>query len=533
MVIVENPILRGFNPDPSIIRVGKDYYIATSTFEWFPGVQIHHSTDLINWELVARPLSRLSQLDMKGNPDSCGVWAPCLSYCDGTYYLVYTNVRSFDGVWKDTPNFLVTTQDIKGKWSEPVFLGSYGFDGSLFHDDDGRKWFTSMLCDHRKGLFFGGIVLQEYDPFSQELTGPVYDIFKGSSLGVTEAPHIYKRNEYYYLLTAEGGTEYGHAVSLARSRQITGPYDLHPDNPIITSREDPAAPLQKAGHADLVETESGDWYAVFLVGRPLSTLGRCTLGRETAIEQMEWRTDDWLVTKSGSKTPRARVGIKSDDGITREFNCTHFCDFGGKHLDMAFQSLRVPMKSSWLDLTAREDALRMYGRESLCSLHEQSLIARRVQSFHIEVSTAVDFQPTSFQQMGGLVAYYNTGHWYYIYLMGDEEEETRYLQITACDNYHMQDILHDPIRIYSGHVVQLKLTIDREKLRFYYSYTNDQWINVGKTLDASILSDDYVREGSPRYRPAFTGSFVGICCQDLTGHRKHADFLWFRYIELN
>ncbi len=116
MSTIQNPILRGFNPDPSIIRVGEDYYIATSTFEWFPGVQVHHSRDLAHWELITRPLNRRSQLDMIGNPDSCGVWAPCLSHCDGSYYLVYSNVRSFDGVWKDVHNYLVRTEDIRGHW---------------------------------------------------------------------------------------------------------------------------------------------------------------------------------------------------------------------------------------------------------------------------------------------------------------------------------------------------------------------------------------------------------------------------------
>lgn len=163
MVKVRNPIIRGFNPDPSIIRVGKDFYIATSTFEWFPGVQIHHSKNLADWRLIKRPLNRKSQLDMLGVPDSCGVWAPCLSHYEDTFYLIYSNVKSFDGIWKDTPNYLVTTQDISDEWSDPIFIDSSGFDGSLFHDYDGRKWYSSMITDHRKGKFFGGIILQEYD----------------------------------------------------------------------------------------------------------------------------------------------------------------------------------------------------------------------------------------------------------------------------------------------------------------------------------------------------------------------------------
>lgn len=159
MVEIINPILRGFNPDPSIIRVGDDYFIATSTFEWFPGVQIHHSRDLINWRLVKRPLERLSQLNMKGNLDSGGVRAPCLTYHDGIFYLVYTDVKHSGGIWKDTHNYLVMTDDIYGDWSDPIYLNSSGFDPSLFHDDDGRKWLVNLVYDHRKDKnTFGGIL---------------------------------------------------------------------------------------------------------------------------------------------------------------------------------------------------------------------------------------------------------------------------------------------------------------------------------------------------------------------------------------
>ena len=196
MTLIQNPILKGFNPDPSIIRVKDDYYIATSTFEWFPGVQIHHSKDLQHWQLITRPLDRISQLNLIGVPDSCGVWAPCLSYDKGILYLVYSNVKSFDGVWKDTPNFLVTSNDITGNWSAPIYLNSSGFDGSLFHDDDGRKYFLSMITDQRRGRLFGGIVLQEYCNKAKKLIGKQQLIFEGSALGCTEAPHIYKRNGY-------------------------------------------------------------------------------------------------------------------------------------------------------------------------------------------------------------------------------------------------------------------------------------------------------------------------------------------------
>ncbi|MEM7105774.1 MAG: glycoside hydrolase family 43 protein [Bacteroidota bacterium] len=530
MSVIKNPILKGFNPDPSIIRVRQDYYIATSTFEWFPGVQIHHSRDLVNWRLVNRPLNRIAQLNMIGNPDSCGVWAPCLTYDDGTFYLVYSNVRSFDGVWKDTPNYLVTTKDILGDWSDPIYLSSSGFDGSLFHDNNGRKWFTSMIVDHRKGKFFGGIILQEYDPVKQKLSGPVHHIFEGSELGITEAPHIYKLNGYYYVITAEGGTEYGHAVSIARSKDITGPYELHPDNPFITSRDNPGHPLQKAGHADLVETENGDWYAVFLVGRPLSELGRCTLGRETAIEKLEWK-NEWPYPISGSKNPQIEVNSpypeeKGLDAIPTRIN------FDQGKLDLNFQSLRCPISREWLSLTDRNGFLRLYGRESLSSFHYQSLIARRIQHFNIEASTCLEFEPNNFQQMAGLVCYYNTSHWYYLVVCGDGDKGGKFLNIIACDNFNTSEPLKEPVNISGSKQVFLKVHFENADLRFYYKTTNDSWTPVGPVLDGSILSDDYVCTGSDRYRPAFTGAFVGLCCQDLTGRKLHADFDWFEYAEL-
>lgn len=222
MLKIKNPILKGFNPDPSICKAEDNYYIATSTFEWFPGVQIHHSKDLVNWELIAHPLNRVSQLNILGTPDSGGIWAPCLSYSKGIFYLIYTIVNN-NGHIKDTHNYLVTSSDICGEWSEPVYLNSSGFDPSLFHDDDGKKWLINMKWDNRIGKNnFAGHLLQEYDEKNKCLTGPVINIFKGTDLGCSEGPHIYKHNDYYYLMAAEGGTSYEHAVTLTRSKKNYG-----------------------------------------------------------------------------------------------------------------------------------------------------------------------------------------------------------------------------------------------------------------------------------------------------------------------
>jgi xylan 1,4-beta-xylosidase len=532
MALIQNPILRGFNPDPSIIRVGDDYYIATSTFEWFPGVQIHHSKDLVNWRLINRAVNRIEQLDMKGNPDSCGVWAPCLTYDKGTFYLVYTNVRTFDGVWKDTLNYLITTDDIeKGEWSDPIFLNSSGFDASLFHDNNGKKWITNLLVDHRGAKFFGGIILQEYSPEKKKLTGPIKHIFSGTELGITEGPHLYNLNGYYYLITAEGGTEYGHAVSMARSKRIDGPFEIHPKNPIVTSRNNPDLTIQKPGHGDIVQTQTGEWYMVHLGARPLSKLGRCILGRETCIQKVVWKEDNWLYLDKDNNEPDEFVEVPDykTDHINREQSIE---DFSSDDLSVHFQSLRVPMTEDWISLKKRKGWLRLYGRESLCSIHEQSLVARRIRHFKISASTLMDFNPESFQQMAGLVFYYNTMHFHYLHVNYHEDLKKSFLQIITADHDVFNEPLDVPIDISGYDQIWLKGEMDHDKLQFWFALEEGEWKKVGPVLDASILSDDYVRDEEVKYRPAFTGAFVGLCCQDLSGRNKHADFNWFQYIEL-
>ena len=529
MSYILNPILRGFNPDPSICRVGDDYYIATSTFEWFPGVQIHHSRDLKNWKLIARPLHRLSQLDMRGVPDSCGVWAPCLTHDNGIFYLIYSNVKSFDGVWKDTPNYVVTTTDILGEWSEPTYLSSRGFDGSLFHDADGKKWYISMLVDHRNGRFFGGIEMQEYDPIDKKLVGQVHYLTPGTELGRTEGPHLYRKNGYYYLVLAEGGTEYGHAMSIGRSKEIFGPYEFHPDNPFISSASDEYHPLQKSGHGDLVQSKSGGWYVVFLVGRPLTTHGNCTLGRETAIEELTWK-DDWPYLKGGGCVPRLKITAPDLPPYPQE-DVPARIHFDREEIPLQFQSLRIPVTEDWCSLTARKGFLRLYGRESLNSFHYQSLLARRIQDFHVQVTTSLDFRPKGIHHMAGLVFYYNTGHYHYACITSNYEGTKKYLCVISSDNYQMsfQEELAD---ITDEESIVLRGEMNRDKLQFYYTQGESKFKKLGALLNANILSDDHIRDGASRYRPAFTGSFVGICCQDLAMNTHYADFEWFEYQEL-
>jgi xylan 1,4-beta-xylosidase len=550
---IRNPILPGFNPDPSVVRVGNDYYIATSTFEWFPGVQIHHSRDLAHWRLITRPLNRASQLNLLGDPDSCGVWAPCLTYADGLFWLVYTDVKRFGRTTvggasgaslRDFHNYLVTSPRIDGDWSDPVPLNSSGFDPSLFHDDDGRKYLVNMLWDHRPGNNrFAGIVLQEYSVKERRLIGERKTIFTGTPLGFTEAPHLYKRNGWYYLLTAEGGTGWGHAVTMARSRILAGPYELHPDTHILSARHRPDAELQRTGHADLLETQSGETYMVYLCGRPLRNRGRCTLGRETAIQKMTWGKDDWLRTLDGQGIPTLETpaptlsGLYATTGgedqgkevVSSSAHTVSRHDFDGPQLPLEFQWLRTPWPEGIFSLTARTGFLRLLGRETIGSLFRQSLVARRQQSHCFSAATVVEFEPEHFQQMAGLVCYYNGAKFHYLCISHDETVGKHLRAMSCVPDSPQTDAFTPPIAIPAGRPLHLRVEVDYERLHFGYRVggADHDWRWLPQQFDASVLSDEATAPGLPN----FTGAFVGMACQDLAGTMRAADFDFFEYRE--
>lgn len=531
--MIRNPVLPGFNPDPSIVRVGDDYYIATSTFEWFPGVQIHHSTDLAHWELVARPLDRSDMLDMRGDPDGCGVWAPCLTWSDGMFYLVYTDVKRYGRTTvggasgaslRDFHNYVVTAPSIEGPWSQRVYLNSSGFDPSLFHDEDGRRYLLNMLWDHRPGRNrFAGIVAQEYDAAAQSLVGDRRLIFTGTELGLTEAPHLYRRDGWYYLLTAEGGTGWNHAVTMARSRSLTGPYELHPDRHILSSRNRPDAGLQRAGHADLVDGPDGTPWLAYLCGRPLPNRGRCVMGRETAIQPMRWDADGWLRTIDGSAMPMVTVPHPSDPPaptVRRHM-------FGSDRLPIDFQWLRTPDKDAIFSLTARPGHLRLYGRETIGSVFTQSLVARRQQSFCYTAETRIDVAPRHFQQAAGLVCYYNATKFHYLNISHDEAIGRCLSVMSALPDSPQADAFTPPVAIADG-PIELGVEVDYERLRFRYRLEGEaDWTWLPQMFDASILSDEASAPGLPN----FTGAFVGVAAQDMAGTAMPADIEWFEYRE--
>jgi xylan 1,4-beta-xylosidase len=464
------------------------------------------------------------------------VWAPCLTHADGRFYLVYTDVKRFGRTTtagasgaslRDFHNYLVTSDRIDGDWSDPVYLNSSGFDPSLFHDDDGRKYILNMLWDHRPGQNrFAGIVLQEYSHDERRLVHARHTIFAGTAIGFTEGPHLYKRDGWYHLLTAEGGTGWGHAVTMARSRAILGPYELHPDVHVLTARDQPHASLQRTGHADLIETPTGETYMVYLCGRPLRNRGRCTLGRETAIQPMTWGSDGWLRTQDGqglpmleAPAPAALPPSPHPPSPVRE-------DFDGPTLPLAFQWLRSPHPDELFSLGARRGYLRLFGRETIGSFFRQALVARRQQAHCYSAAARLEFEPEHFQQMAGLVCYYNSAKFHYLYLSRDEGG-THLRVMSALPDQVTSDAFTPPIQVPSGVPIELRVEVDYERLRFAYRLDGTDWSFLPQLFDASILSDEATAPGLPN----FTGAFVGMACQDLAGTSRPADFDWFEYRE--
>jgi xylan 1,4-beta-xylosidase len=524
MGMARNPVLRGFNPDPSFCRVEQDYYIATSTFEWYPGVQIHHSRDLVNWRLVRRPLNRAALLDIRGTPDSGGVWAPSLSWADGRFWLVYSHVTRLDGNFKDVRNYITTCETIDGDWTDPWFVNSSGFDPSLFHDAGGRKWVVNMRWNHRwlgSGANpahdrFDGIELQEWSP-ERGLFGPRHDIHAGTDLGLTEAPHLFWRDGWYYLTMAEGGTGYDHAVTMARSRRIEGPYETNPEKHLFTARFSSGSPLQRVGHGQYVEGHDGRHWHSFLCGRAEVGPGGqpfCAMGRETGLAEVEWR-DGWLWLKGGGMCPP--VDLPLEGAACPEAVPVQVHHFGAPVLPPEFQWLRTPYPERLFTLTGR--GLRLTGRESLGSWHEQALVARRQDAASYRALAVFEADPPFWQQAIGLTTYYNR-HKFHAALI-TRAGEVRVLSLLSCPGDWPGEALtfHGTFPLPEG-AVEIGVRVEAARQQF--------WLNgqpVGPELDASVISD----EGGRGEHASFTGAFVGVVAHDLSGQGWQGDVIRFEY----
>ncbi len=589
MARIENPILPGFNPDPSIVRRDGWYYLATSTFEWFPGVAIYRSRDLVSWELFTHALDDEDSLDLRKLPSAKGIWAPCLTWCEseGLFYLLYTRMISHNARFFDQDNFLVTAPEIDGPWSEPVYLNSIGFDPSILHDDDGKKYVVSLEWETRDGYEKPGVIaVQEYDAESRSVIGFAKRIWRGGTdRGCPEGPHLYKRNGKYYLMTAEGGTGYGHCVAMARSDSPWGPYERDPANPILTATDDfygrdtdwflkterynPGSYLQKVGHGSLVETPDGRWYLAHLCSRPFAPELRCTLGRETGIQEMRWTDDGWLrLAGGGNRAARfvegpGGAGDKAERGAG---NATARADaeapranprddFDGPW-DPRLVSPRTDFRR-WTSLTERPGWLRIRGQQSLASLDRVSLVARRLASVNAAVSCKMEFEPGAWQHYAGLVLYYDNMNWVLLRAYFSQTLGGKAIALMRCENGEKRELAETRTPLAPGSPVWLRLAVAGRETRFWFRADDpgapgtprqppasgtaqgspreplaaavpavrSGWQPIGPAWDTTQFSDEYCAYGE------FTGTFAGLCCVDSNRRTAYADFDWLEYRE--
>ncbi|WP_288530952.1 glycoside hydrolase family 43 protein [uncultured Secundilactobacillus sp.] len=536
---IENPVLRGFNADPSMIRVGDTYYIANSTFEWFPGVRLHESKDMVHWNLLPSPLSTTTLLDMKGNPASGGIWAPDLSYADGKFWLVYTDVKITEGAFKDMTNYLTTATDIHGPWTDPIKLNGVGFDASLFHDENGKKYLVQQTWDHREYHHpFNGITLTEFDVKTMKLQPKTArTIYNGTQVKLVEGPHLYQINGYYYLFAAQGGTVFTHQEVVARSRTLdTLSFETEPGDPFITNMDTPDFYLQKQGHGALVNTPGGEWYYASLVARPWNhknesaydPRGWSTLGRETSIQKVEWDDEGWPRVVGGHggqvevEAPKDAILTKAPD------NGDQHDDFDQSELALEWNTLRVPFENHMGRIG--QGQLTLIGRDSLASDFDVSMVARRWQAFNFNAETKVTFKPYTYQQMAGLTNFYNDNHWSWIFVTWDEKKG-RVIEVAENNRGHYTSYLKDDaIQIPDDvEAVWFRTQVRKQSYGYQYSFDGQTWQDVPVSLDAAVLSDDYVLQ---TYGGFFTGAFVGLAAVDYSGYEQEAEFDYFDYQEL-
>ena len=375
---VKNPILPGFYPDPSICRVDNDYYLVNSSFSYFPGVPIFHSTDLVNWKQIGHILDRPTQLKLTNHGISQGIYAPAISYHEGTYYLVTTLIGNEGG------NFFVTAKNPAGPWSEPTWIRNVeGIDPSFFFDENGKAYLINngpppaniSLYDGHRALW-----MQEFDVKNQQLTGERKIIVNaGTDISKKpiwiEGPHIYKRNGFYYLMAAEGGTGEAHSEVIFRSKNIWGPYEVFSGNPILTQRDLPSDrpnPLTSAGHADIVETPNGDWVAVFLACQPYSD-NHYNTGRQTFFHPVDWSGEWPVILEKGKVIPEETTSpLKPEAGKISfyEYSANWKDDFEEETLKLEWNFIRTPaekwyeLKDKSLIITARPVSISEIGRAS-------------------------------------------------------------------------------------------------------------------------------------------------------------------------
>jgi len=539
----QNPILPGFYPDPSVCRVGDEYYLVTSTFAYFPGVPIFRSKDLVYWEQIGNVLDRRTQLPLEGAEVSRGIFAPTIRFHNGMFYVITTNVSSGG-------NFLVTAVNPAGKWSDPHYIrGAAGIDPSLFFDKDGKCYYQGT-CERREGgKFFGDneIYLQELDLKTMSLVGERYVIWHCALRDAVwpESPHIYRRGEYYYLLISEGGTAHEHAVTIARSKTLTGYYTGNKSNPILTHRHlGRDYPIVNVGHGDLVETPAGEWWMVLLASRPYGGRYR-NLGRETFLVPVEWE-EDWpvvnygiglvqdterfpikkgvpqFVTKSISKREQIMKNAMESVSVT-------FRTQSDIPLNMLY--LRNPVTADYMiKHNPPEAGLHMrLSKNTIAELDTVSYLCVRQQHMSFEAGTWMQFDPASENECAGLVIFQSHKYHYQFTLTLDGDALV--MVLTKYENGNATELVRTEVNIdpeivnYFGEHY-LKVVARGQKLFFYHTTKGENYTPIYVNADARILSTDVAG--------GFVGTTIGMYASsngDEAG-RRYAVFKKFYYNEL-
>ncbi|MBN2739239.1 MAG: glycoside hydrolase family 43 protein [Spirochaetales bacterium] len=517
MEVYHNPILPGFYPDPSICRVGDDYYLVTSSFAYFPGVPIFHSRDLVNWKQIGHILDRPAQLDITEVHQSQGIFAPTLRYHQGRFYMITTYVTD-----KSTVNFIVTAKDPVGPWSDPIILeNARGIDPSLYFE--GNKAYYVGNREVIQAKEYPGqceIWLQELDLQSMKLIGESKVIWTGALRHAVwpEGPHIYKISDYYYLLYAESGTAHHHSVCVTRSHRIEGPYEFFQGNPILTHRHlGREYPVVNVGHGDLVETPKGQWYMVLLGSRIFGGYYR-NLGRETFMVPVIWE-EGWPVASPGTgkvenSYPRPDLSHYHIDPVPEKD------DFNSPTLAMEWNFIRTP-KEKFYSLSERPGWLRLKLKPDIISeLKNPSFVGRRLQYINYQARALMDFQPQSKNESAGLILHQN--HRYYFEFTMKLISGKKVLQLIRCSEGETQVLAKNEIN--QAHTpVELIIQARGQDYQFKYIIDGTKKI-LAENIDGRILSTD-VAQG-------FVGAYIGMYASgNGQNSASHVDFDWFVYKE--
>jgi xylan 1,4-beta-xylosidase len=497
----QNPVIQGFYPDPSVCRVGDDFYLVTSSFEYFPGIPLFHSRDLVNWRQIGHCLTTAGQLDLATAVSSKGISAPTIRYCRGVFYVITTDVAG-------RGNFYVTANNPAGPWSGPVFIGEAGFDPSLFFDDDGRCYYTSQ---EGSGLQ-SHIIQYEIDPAAGRLIGEKRFLWAGAGDEWTEGPHLYKINACYYLMAASGGTSTGHHEIIAAGAFPGGPFTPCPHNPILSNRAT-ALPVQCTGHADLFEDQNGNWWAVFL-GMRYYTNGFSVLGRETFLAPVHWEKGWPFIGDRGQAGLSMKGPLpQAPDPVEAEARE----EFDNGELPVYFCFVRNPQPGSW-SLSERPGRLRLNGNAAgLSDQAAPAFAGRRQQHFDMTVRTRLSFTPRTPGEEAGLAIRMTDRAHYEIAVTRQDSSAMVFVRSRCNDTVIVVD------SIYVGDTSYV-LQIESSATSYTFSYSSDDRSFIPlATLDA--------RDINPELNRAYTGAVIGMYA---TGNGKPcsmpADFDWFEYI---